>query len=79
MQARVAFWSQFAIEEYKSCGGVQENNACSEKFLSGRRVLDFAVCLRLLRVERTRGLRLADMGRSGAAPVQIRWWVFRSG
>jgi len=26
MQARVAFFGQFAIEEYKVWGGVQENN-----------------------------------------------------
>jgi hypothetical protein len=47
MLARIACWSQFAIEEYKSCGGVQENNEVGGKILECGRVLDFAVCLRV--------------------------------
>lgn len=51
MQARVAFYGQFAFEEYKVCDGVQENNEGGGKFFEWGRVLDFAVCLRLLVVE----------------------------
>lgn len=51
MQARVAFYGQFAFEEYKVCDGVQENNEGGGKFFEWGRVLDFAVCLRLCVVE----------------------------
>jgi hypothetical protein len=51
MAARVRFLGQFAIEEYKSCGGVQENNEVGGKNFEWGRVLDFAVCLRLMWVK----------------------------
>jgi len=69
MLARVACWNQFAIEEYKVCGGVQENNEVAGKFFESERVLDFAVCLRLL-VERDSRIRFCGHVAQRVAPFR---------
>jgi len=48
---------------------MQENNEVGGKFLEWGRVLDFAVCLRLLVGTRVRGLHFADMEAACRAPT----------